>query len=80
MTEDDWAQVYFAWLNSLPLREVPWRWSKVKERAVVGHEGSCIKEPAACNLCIREECVEGGRQMKKAWEVEASKEKEGDGL
>lgn len=74
MKEDDWAQVYFAWMNSLPLIEVGWRWSKVKERAAFGHQGSCIKEPAACDLCIRDECMEGGLQMKKAWDIEAAKE------
>lgn len=76
--EDDWAQVYFAWMNNPPLSDVPWRWSKVKERAAFGHEGSCVKQPGSCGLCINEECLEGGRDMAKAWALEAAKEKEGD--
>lgn len=77
MSEDDWGQVYFAFYNRVPLADVPWRWKSMKERAEkYGHEGSCVKQPAACGLCIIEECMVGGRQMSKAWDVEFAKDGE----
>lgn len=71
-SERDWAIMYFAWMNSLPLSETIWRYEdyeKVKE-----HEGSCVKQPAACGLCIVEESLEGGRKMSEAWERRAREE------
>lgn len=76
LTEDDWAIMYFAWMNNLPLSDTIWRWgSNKKNAAEYGHCGSCVKEPAACPLCIMEECMEGGKQMAAAWKVEASRER-----
>ena len=71
-TERDWAIMYFAWMNSLTLSDTIWRYV-VKER-VKEHEGSCVKQPASCGLCITLECLEGGRKMKEAWEKRAREE------
>jgi hypothetical protein len=77
MSEDDWGQVYFAFYNRIPLSDVPWRWKANKEQAEkYGHEGSCIKQPGSCGLCIIAECMAGGRQMAKAWGVKFAKEGE----
>lgn len=75
MTEDDWAIVYLAWMNNLPLSDTIWRWEATRKAAAAyGHCGSCVKQPASCSLCTQEECLEGGKQMAAAWKVEASKE------
>ena len=75
MTEEDWAIVYLAWLNNLPISDTIWRWKATKEAAArYGHCGSCMKQPASCSLCIQEECLEGGKRIAAAWKVEASRE------
>jgi len=74
--EEDWAIMYFAWMNSLPLSDCLWRWESQKRRAAEGgHTGSCVKQPAACPLCIVKECMEGGARMSVAWDDEARKER-----
>lgn len=77
MTVDDWAIVYLAWMNNLPLSDTIWRWEATRKAAAAyGHCGSCVKQPASCSLCTQEECLEGGKQMAAAWKVEAAKEPE----
>lgn len=76
LSEDDWAIMYLAWLNDLPLSDTIWRWEATKKGAAQhGHCGSCVKEPSSCHLCIMEECLLGGREMATAWNLEAAKEK-----
>lgn len=76
LTEDDWAIMYLAWMNNLPLSDTLWRWESHKKGAAqYGHCGSCVQQPASCSLCTLEECIEGGKQMSAAWKAEASRER-----
>lgn len=80
MTDDDWAIVYLAWMNDLPLSDTIWRWEATKKAAAqYGHCGSCVKQPASCSLCLQEECLEGGKEMAAAWKVEASRDRVQEG-
>lgn len=67
--------MYLAWVNSLPLSDTIWRYEANEKRAAEdGHSGDCTKQPWRCALCLLNECLEAGRQMAKAWEVEAAKD------
>jgi hypothetical protein len=75
MTQDDWAIVYMAWMNDLPISDTIWRWEACKKGAVAyGHCGSCVKQPSSCDLCTQEECLEGGKEIAAAWKVASEKE------
>lgn len=76
LTDDNWAIMYFAWMNNLPLSDTIWRWESTKKAAIkYGHCGSCVKVPRACPLCMQEEAIQGGKQMAAAWKVEAARER-----
>jgi len=74
LSERDWAIMYLAWLNELPLSDTIWRYEANERRAALGHDGSCTKQPGCCAVCLLEECLDGGRMIAETWEVRAAKE------
>lgn len=66
--DDNFAAVYHAWMNGLPLSDDLWRWENLKKAAEkYGHAGDCTKEPMTCAKCLMDECLEAGREIQKAW-------------